>query len=130
MPNAHLLVYHILVASGSSVLSQRQAVVRCPVSFIRCPSPPPSLPLSSPPSRGVAPNTTTTTTYIPTHTITHTHTMSSEVAYLQSLRSVRERCSKVFSLAEQDKLEYWDVDLSKESDIVEFTCGLIEVGGW
>lgn len=53
--------------------------------------------------------------------------VSSEVAYLQSLPSVRERCSKVFELAESNQLDYWDVNLSKEADVVDFTCDLIKV---
>ena len=50
---------------------------------------------------------------------------SDEVAYLRSLKSVRERCSAVFALAEQNKLDYWDVDLSRESEVVEFCASLI-----
>ncbi|KAL7009060.1 hypothetical protein EMMF5_001257 [Cystobasidiomycetes sp. EMM_F5] len=50
---------------------------------------------------------------------------SDRVAYLQSLRSVRERCSQVYALAEQNKLDYWDVDLSKQAEIVDFCCQLI-----
>lgn len=52
---------------------------------------------------------------------------SDRVAYLQSLRSVRERCSQVYALAEQNKLDYWDVDLSKQAEIVDFCCQLIAV---
>lgn len=51
--------------------------------------------------------------------------MSDEVSYLRSLKSVRERCSAVFALAEANKLEFWDLDLSKESEIVDFCAGLI-----
>ena len=53
--------------------------------------------------------------------------MSDEVRYLQSLKSVRDRCSQVFALAEKNELEYWDVDLTKEKTIVDFTCDLITV---
>jgi hypothetical protein len=51
---------------------------------------------------------------------------SEEVAYLRSLKSVRERCSAVFALAEKNKLEFWDLDLSKEDEVVEFCAGLIK----
>lgn len=51
---------------------------------------------------------------------------SDEVAYLRSLKSVRERCSAVFALAEQNKLDFWDVDLSKEEEVVEFCASLIK----
>lgn len=49
------------------------------------------------------------------------------VEYLQSLKSVRETCTKVFSLAEKNELQYWDVDLGKQDSIVEFCCELIAV---
>ena len=49
------------------------------------------------------------------------------VVYLQSLKSVRERCASVYRLAEQQRLDYWDLDLSKEAEIVDFTCSLIAV---
>ncbi|KAK4056546.1 hypothetical protein OIO90_002394 [Microbotryomycetes sp. JL221] len=50
----------------------------------------------------------------------------STIEYLKSLSSIRERCSQVFQLAERDELEYWTVDLTKQDDIVEFVCSLIE----
>jgi hypothetical protein len=49
------------------------------------------------------------------------------VDYLQSLKSVRETCTKVFTLAEKNELEYWDVDLGKQQTIVDFCCELIAV---
>ncbi|KAH8926294.1 DUF1688-domain-containing protein [Atractiella rhizophila] len=53
--------------------------------------------------------------------------MSSErVTYLRSLPAVRETCSKVFEAALKGENEYWDVDLSKETDIVDFVQSLIE----
>lgn len=53
--------------------------------------------------------------------------MDEQIAYLQSLPSVRERCTKVYALAEQDKLDFWELDASKTADIVEFCCSLIKV---
>ncbi|GAA5902917.1 hypothetical protein JCM6882_009160 [Rhodosporidiobolus microsporus] len=47
------------------------------------------------------------------------------IAYLRSLPSIRERCQKVFALAEQDKLDFWHLDLSQEDKIVDFVCELI-----
>ncbi|BGP15099.1 hypothetical protein JCM10213_006568 [Rhodosporidiobolus nylandii] len=48
-----------------------------------------------------------------------------KIAYLRSLPSIRHRCSKVFALAEQGKLDYWTLDLSQEDKIVDFVCELI-----
>ncbi|GAA5988026.1 hypothetical protein JCM11641_002135 [Rhodosporidiobolus odoratus] len=50
---------------------------------------------------------------------------SDKISYLRSLPSIRERCFKVFALAEQDKLDYWHLDLSVEPKIVDFVCELI-----
>ncbi|GAA5822125.1 hypothetical protein JCM3770_000417 [Rhodotorula araucariae] len=47
------------------------------------------------------------------------------IAYLRSLPSIRERCGRVFALAEAGKLDYWTLDLAQEDKIVEFVCGLI-----
>ncbi|BGP47285.1 hypothetical protein JCM10450v2_003137 [Rhodotorula kratochvilovae] len=47
------------------------------------------------------------------------------IAYLCSLPSIRERCGRVFALAEAGKLDYWTVNLAQEDKIVEFVCGLI-----
>lgn len=49
------------------------------------------------------------------------------VEYLQSLKSVRETCTRVFTIAEKNELEYWDVDLEKQDSIVDFCCELIAV---
>ncbi|PWN47081.1 DUF1688-domain-containing protein [Violaceomyces palustris] len=49
-----------------------------------------------------------------------------KVAYLRSLPSIRERCSKVFSLAQQGKLDYFDYDVSKESEVVDYCASIIE----
>lgn len=49
------------------------------------------------------------------------------VEYLQSLKSVRETCSKVFDIAQKNELEYWAVDLTQQEGIVDFCCELIAV---
>ncbi|GAA5944384.1 URC4/urg3 family protein [Sporobolomyces koalae] len=48
------------------------------------------------------------------------------IAHLRSLDSIRERCEKVFALAQLDQLEYWTLNLSQEPKIVDFVCELIE----
>ncbi|GAA6037792.1 hypothetical protein JCM8097_005039 [Rhodosporidiobolus ruineniae] len=50
---------------------------------------------------------------------------SSKIAYLRSLPSIRERCTRVFALAQSNKLDYWTLDLSQEGKIVDFVCELI-----
>lgn len=47
------------------------------------------------------------------------------INYLRSLSSVRERCSRVFALAESSQLEYWSLDLDPEPAIVDFVCDII-----
>ncbi|KAM0746488.1 DUF1688-domain-containing protein [Meredithblackwellia eburnea MCA 4105] len=47
------------------------------------------------------------------------------ITYLRSLPSIRAECSKVFAAAQEGKLGYWDLDLSKEQEIVDFVCQLI-----
>lgn len=53
--------------------------------------------------------------------------MSKRAEYLQSLKSVRETCTQVFTLAESNSLDYWNVDLNQETAIVDFCCELISV---
>lgn len=52
---------------------------------------------------------------------------STTVAYLRTLPSIRERCGRVFELAEQGKLEYFDYHPSKEVDVVTFCTQIIQV---
>lgn len=52
--------------------------------------------------------------------------MVEEVAYLKSLPSIRERCTKVFKLgSETNSLKYWKLDLTQESNIIDFVFSLI-----
>ena len=48
-----------------------------------------------------------------------------KIDYLRSLPSIRETCQRVFDLAQQDKLDYWTLDLSKQDQIIDFVCKLI-----
>lgn len=50
---------------------------------------------------------------------------SDEIAHLRSLASIRERCQRVFALAQASKLEYWTVDLSQQDKVVDLVCDLI-----
>ena len=50
---------------------------------------------------------------------------ASQITYLRSLPSIRERCAQVFTLAEQDRLDFWSLDLTQEPVIVDFVCELI-----
>jgi hypothetical protein len=53
--------------------------------------------------------------------------MSSVVAYIRSLPAIRERCSKVYKLAENDQLDHWTLHPDKEDDVVEYCARIIEV---
>lgn len=56
-----------------------------------------------------------------------TFTTDDQTAYLRTLPAIRERCSRVFKLAEQNKLEYFDYHPEKEKDVVEFCINIIKV---
>ncbi|KAG9082062.1 hypothetical protein FRC06_005261, partial [Ceratobasidium sp. 370] len=47
------------------------------------------------------------------------------VAYLRTLPSIRERCSRVHALAQEGKLEYFDYHPEKEGEVVKFCAGII-----
>lgn len=49
------------------------------------------------------------------------------VIYLRSLPAIRERCNRVFGLAQEGKLEYFDWVPDKEQDVVEFCKNIIQV---
>ena len=53
--------------------------------------------------------------------------IQSKAAYLRTLPAIRERCNRVFSLAQQDKLEYFIYDPSAEKDPVAFCAQIIQV---
>lgn len=52
---------------------------------------------------------------------------TAKAAYLQTLPSIRERCSRVFELAKQGKLQYFDYHPEKEDDAVAYCIGIMQV---
>ncbi|EJD42078.1 DUF1688-domain-containing protein [Auricularia subglabra TFB-10046 SS5] len=54
-----------------------------------------------------------------------TQTPEATAAYLRTLPAVRERCARVFELAKQDKLQHFVFNESKEADVVQFCCEII-----
>ncbi|KAG8716672.1 hypothetical protein FRC09_015413 [Ceratobasidium sp. 395] len=55
-----------------------------------------------------------------------TSSVENMVAYLRTLPSIRERCSRVHALAQEDKLEYFDYHPDKEDEVVKFCAGIIK----
>lgn len=51
---------------------------------------------------------------------------SADYEYLLSLRAVRERCFRVQEAAVKNKLNHFDIDLSKLQDMVQFVISLIK----
>ncbi|KAF8747498.1 hypothetical protein RHS02_00097, partial [Rhizoctonia solani] len=58
--------------------------------------------------------------------ITSVPSIEATIAYLRTLPSIRERCSRVHDLAKEGKLEYFDYHPEKEKDVVEFCAKIIE----
>lgn len=50
-----------------------------------------------------------------------------KATYLRTLPAVRDRCSKVFDLAKQGKLDYFDYHPEKEADVADFCVEIIKV---
>jgi hypothetical protein len=48
-------------------------------------------------------------------------------AYLRTLPAIRERCARVYELAEQGKLEYFEYHPEKEADVALFCTEIIHV---
>jgi Protein of unknown function (DUF1688). len=48
-------------------------------------------------------------------------------AYLRTLPAIRERCRRVFDIAKQGTLEYFDYHPEKEPDVTAFCMGIIKV---
>lgn len=61
------------------------------------------------------------------HLVTFTSTPQGATAYLKTLPAIRERCSKVYDLATQGKLEYFDYISDREDEVAEFCVGIIKV---
>ena len=56
--------------------------------------------------------------------------IQSKAEYLRTLPAIRQRCGQVFSLAEQDRLEYFVYNPSAESEPVDFCAQIIQVRGF
>ena len=48
-------------------------------------------------------------------------------AYLRTLPAIRERCGRVYELAKQGRLEYFDYHPEKEPDVAAFCTDIIKV---
>ena len=48
--------------------------------------------------------------------------------YLRTLPAIRERCSRVFDLATQKKLQYFDYHPENEAEVASFCINIIKVG--
>lgn len=53
--------------------------------------------------------------------------LEQKAAYLRTLPAVRQRCSLVFDLATQGKLQYFDYHPEKVVDAASFCIGLMKV---
>ena len=53
--------------------------------------------------------------------------LSEKAAYLRTLPSIRERCNRVYDLATQDKLQYFDYHPEKEDVAVALCIDIIKV---
>ncbi len=49
------------------------------------------------------------------------------IAYLRTLPAIRERCSQVFTLAQQGRLEYFDYHPELEDAVIKFCSTIIQV---
>ena len=49
------------------------------------------------------------------------------IEYLRTLPSIRERCGRVYDLAKQGKLQYFDYNSEKEEDVTNYCIKIIRV---
>ncbi|KAL0071171.1 hypothetical protein AAF712_001731 [Marasmius tenuissimus] len=54
-----------------------------------------------------------------------TESLEHKARYLRTLPAIRDRCSQVFELAKQGKLEYFDYHPEKEADAAKFCSGIV-----
>lgn len=54
-------------------------------------------------------------------------TVSQHAAYLRTLPSIRERCTRVHELAKQGLLEYFDYIPQREDQVVKYCIDIIQV---
>jgi hypothetical protein len=67
------------------------------------------------------------TTKCNTMNIANVFSPEGTAAYLRTLPAIRERCGRVFELAQQDKLEYFEYHPAKEADVAAFCTKIIQV---
>lgn len=60
--------------------------------------------------------------------IASTLTPMQVATYLRTLPAIRERCSRVFDLATQKKLQYFDYHPENEAEVANFCINIIKVG--
>jgi Protein of unknown function (DUF1688) len=51
----------------------------------------------------------------------------SKAAYLRTLPAIRERCQRVYELAKEGKLQYFDYHPEKEADVATFCVEVMKV---
>ncbi|KAF9264577.1 DUF1688-domain-containing protein [Marasmius fiardii PR-910] len=56
----------------------------------------------------------------------HLTPLQEKAVYLRTLPAIRERCSRVFELAKQGKLKYFDYHSEKETDVAKFCVEIIK----
>ena len=49
------------------------------------------------------------------------------IEYLRTLPAIRERCSRVFNLAQQGQLEYFDYHPEREQAVIDFCSNIVQV---
>ena len=54
----------------------------------------------------------------------------SKARYLLTLPAIRDRCSQVYDLAKEGKLEYFEYHPENEKEVVDFCLKIIEVTGF
>jgi Protein of unknown function (DUF1688) len=59
--------------------------------------------------------------------ITGTISPAEKAAYLRTLPAIRERCSRVYELAKDGKLQYFDYHPEKEADAVSLCIDIMTV---
>jgi len=50
-----------------------------------------------------------------------------KAAYLRTLPAIRERCGRVYELAKEGKLQYFDYHPEKEADVAAFCVEIMQV---
>lgn len=50
-----------------------------------------------------------------------------QAAYLRTLPAIRERCTRVHTLAQKDGLQYFEYHPENEQTVVDFCAAIIEV---